>query len=383
MFQYDVFLSHASADKPAVEKVARMLRDEHGLRVFFDRWELVPGTHWQDALQDALAGSRTCAIFLGPEDLGPWHTEEMRVALGQRVAEEPKRVIPVLLPGAQESAVPGFLAQRTWVDLRSGLDDGVAFERLTAGIRGTAPVPGPPAPAPCADPSRETPPRPQPSTGQASSSWWRRSRPLNLGISIGLLGALLTTLAWISPWVPTPPPAHPFSSPSPELYALRVQVFDPDGRAVDGSTVRVSSGNEPHRLPDGWWQVEIPRAKLPLDGQITVWAEHPQWDDARQDLQLRKDPNPRAELRLAVPRERIAGVVVDTAGRSVGGARLSVRDPSGSTATTNREGWFELWVTAARNERARLHIEHADFPPQDGSCYAGRDGCALVLAAER
>ena len=141
---YDVFPSHASADKPAVEALARKLRDDEGLRVFFDQWELVPGTHWQEALEKALAASRTCAVFLGPKGLGPWHTEEMRVALGQRVRKEPKRVIPVLLPDARQRDVPAFLAQRTWVEFQAGLDDETGFNRLVAGIRGVAPGNGGP-----------------------------------------------------------------------------------------------------------------------------------------------------------------------------------------------------------------------------------------------
>jgi hypothetical protein len=39
---YDVFLSHNSADKPAVEELARRLEDEAGLRPFLDRWHLAP-----------------------------------------------------------------------------------------------------------------------------------------------------------------------------------------------------------------------------------------------------------------------------------------------------------------------------------------------------
>ena len=139
MSVYDVFLSHASADKPAVEALARKLRDEKKLRVFFDEWELVPGTAWQKTLEEALADSRTCVVFLGPAGLGPWHDTELRTALGQRVRDKPKRVIPVLLPGASQNAMPDFLAQRTFVDFRAGLDDGAAFARLVAGVRGEAP----------------------------------------------------------------------------------------------------------------------------------------------------------------------------------------------------------------------------------------------------
>ncbi len=85
---YDVFLSHATADKPAVEVLALKLRHQEQLRVFFDKWQLVPGAPWQEALEKGLAASTTCAVFLGPEGLGPWHTAEMRVALGQRVAKD-------------------------------------------------------------------------------------------------------------------------------------------------------------------------------------------------------------------------------------------------------------------------------------------------------
>ncbi len=69
---YHVFLSHSSEDKPAVERLARRLRDEAGLKPFLDDWDLVPGTHWQPALEQALANSETVAVFFGPSGAGPW-----------------------------------------------------------------------------------------------------------------------------------------------------------------------------------------------------------------------------------------------------------------------------------------------------------------------
>ncbi len=99
MTTYDVFLSHASDDKPEVEALARRLRED-GLEPFLDKWHLIPGEPWQEALEDALEASRTCAVFVGAK-LGPWQNEEMRAALDERVHDEEFRVIPVLLPGAQ------------------------------------------------------------------------------------------------------------------------------------------------------------------------------------------------------------------------------------------------------------------------------------------
>jgi len=60
---YDVFLSHAGADKPAVERLAKKLR-EAGVEPFLDKWHLIPGEPWQEALEEALDQSRTCAVFI-------------------------------------------------------------------------------------------------------------------------------------------------------------------------------------------------------------------------------------------------------------------------------------------------------------------------------
>src|SRR5688572_27795522 len=108
--QRDVFLSHNSTDKPDVEHLARRLVRE-GLDPWMDIWHLIPGTPWQPAIEEALANSSSCAVFIGRAGFGPWQHEEMRAAIDRRVAEvTPKRgdtntnryrVIPVLLPGAE------------------------------------------------------------------------------------------------------------------------------------------------------------------------------------------------------------------------------------------------------------------------------------------
>ena len=137
--KYDVFLSHNSADKPAVELIANRLQVESGLKPFLDKWHLVPGESWQEALEDALQESATVAVFIGPSGVSPWHNAEMRTAIDRAVSTRDEyRLIPVLLPEADPESISSFLAQRTWVDFRSGLDDQEAFERLVAGIKGEA-----------------------------------------------------------------------------------------------------------------------------------------------------------------------------------------------------------------------------------------------------
>ena len=43
--RYDVFLSHASADKPEVEYLARKLQEAR-IAPFLDKWHLIPGEPW-------------------------------------------------------------------------------------------------------------------------------------------------------------------------------------------------------------------------------------------------------------------------------------------------------------------------------------------------
>ena len=117
---FHVFLSHSSADKPAVEELARRLAKE-GIQAWLDKWNLIPGGPWQPAIEKALAESETCAVFLGLSGFGPWQNEEMRAAIDRRVCDTGRRfrVIPVLLPAAERperSSLPTFLAATTWVE---------------------------------------------------------------------------------------------------------------------------------------------------------------------------------------------------------------------------------------------------------------------------
>ncbi|HTQ80461.1 MAG TPA: TIR domain-containing protein, partial [Thermoanaerobaculia bacterium] len=145
--QFDVFLSHNSADKPAIEALARRL-EEAGVRCWLDKWNLIPGEPWQEAIEQALEQCSVCAVFWGPKGAGRWEDEEMRAAIERRIAEgreggRPRfRVVPVLLPGARLDGgprLPAFVSRLTWVDFKTGLDDPEAFQRLLAGIHGNAP----------------------------------------------------------------------------------------------------------------------------------------------------------------------------------------------------------------------------------------------------
>ena len=69
--RFHVFLSHSSADKPAVEALAHWLRRE-GLEPWLDKWNLIPGEPWQQEIERALRACETCAVCIGPSGIGPW-----------------------------------------------------------------------------------------------------------------------------------------------------------------------------------------------------------------------------------------------------------------------------------------------------------------------
>jgi hypothetical protein len=134
---FDVFFSHNSHDKPAVRQLKAMVV-KHGLAVWLDEDQLQPGIPWQPQLERGIKSSRSVAVLIGKDGVGPWANEEMQAAL--RLAVQDRRpVIPVLLPGStKEPELPLFLENRTWVDLRDEwTEEGMA--NLVWGITGRKP----------------------------------------------------------------------------------------------------------------------------------------------------------------------------------------------------------------------------------------------------
>lgn len=117
---HDLFLSHASVDKPTVRSLAAAL-SEIGISVWLDEEKLLPGRAWQKNLEDAISQSRAAAILIGPHGLGNWETPEVWACTSEFI-DRGMPVIPVLLPGVGDNPeVPLFLRQFTWIDLRKGI----------------------------------------------------------------------------------------------------------------------------------------------------------------------------------------------------------------------------------------------------------------------
>jgi tetratricopeptide (TPR) repeat protein len=136
-YNFDVFLSHSSQDKPVVRQVAEALR-ARGLNVWFDEWNLTPGRRWISELEQAVATTKVVIVLVGKHGYGHWEQFEYEAALSELVSRG-LPILPVLLPGAPEkSELPSVLRSFTWVDLRAGLSR-EGLDRLEWGVTGKRP----------------------------------------------------------------------------------------------------------------------------------------------------------------------------------------------------------------------------------------------------
>jgi GTPase SAR1 family protein len=132
--EFDVFLCHNVADKPAVRELAQRLR-ERGLRPWLDELELRPGLPWQRALEEQIQSIPSAAVIVGSE-VGPWQDQELTAFLRQFIRRSCP-VIPVLLPRTEPPDLPVFLDGLTWVDL--GMTEPNPLDQLEWGITGRHP----------------------------------------------------------------------------------------------------------------------------------------------------------------------------------------------------------------------------------------------------
>lgn len=206
--------------------------------------------------------------------------------------------------------------------------------------------------------------------------WTRRSKGGRVAI-VGLLGTVVG-LVGFGGWRLFEPPPEPVPEP-PALYALRVVPVSEDGLPVEDATVRASVGNEAQQVAGGW-EIEMPRAKVPADGRVTVWAEQASTAaKGRVSLELGDDPTPSIEVPLLAPATKVRGTIVDGAGRSVGGARVSVLGYGDEMRVTDGSGTFELSAHRPPGERVRVHVEHPKFRALDEYCFAGSSDCYIAL----
>ncbi len=126
-FQFDVFLSHNSKDKPRVRKLAERLK-QAGLRVWFDEWIIKGGDIIALKVDDGLEQSRVLLLCISPNALASgWVALERSTAIHRDPANEDRRFIPLLLADCE---LPDTLRRYKYVDFREEAE--AAFTELLA-----------------------------------------------------------------------------------------------------------------------------------------------------------------------------------------------------------------------------------------------------------
>ena len=129
---YDVFISHASADKDIARLLARRLTDA-GLNVWFDEFKLAAGERWPERIRQAIGHSRLCVILLSNQALPSksWLSDEWSAIQECSWRRSDLSLCPVKLDDVE---TPPFL--RSWQSLRldKHAEDRAAFDRTLKNI---------------------------------------------------------------------------------------------------------------------------------------------------------------------------------------------------------------------------------------------------------
>jgi TIR domain len=80
--KFDAFLSHAHADKAAVDRLYAWLNDVAGVRVWYDALDLPPGSDIASFLPAAILDSRACIFLLSESSVRRgWVQKEYSLAV--------------------------------------------------------------------------------------------------------------------------------------------------------------------------------------------------------------------------------------------------------------------------------------------------------------
>jgi small GTP-binding protein len=124
-FDYDVFLSHHSSDKPRVRKLASALK-EAGLRVWLDEWEIKAGDDIRLAIERGLERSRCLVLCITAQAIASkWVATERSTVLFRDPVNTERRFIPLLFSDCE---LPDTLRRYRLIDFRKGKSE--ALEEL-------------------------------------------------------------------------------------------------------------------------------------------------------------------------------------------------------------------------------------------------------------
>lgn len=117
-----VFLSHSSADKAFVTRLAVDLRSKD-VPVWFDRWELKVGDSLSSKIADGINESGWLAVVLSKQSVSSaWVQKELNAALARELRDKNVYVLPIVI---EDCDIPLFLLDKVYADFRGGYQHGL------------------------------------------------------------------------------------------------------------------------------------------------------------------------------------------------------------------------------------------------------------------
>ena len=114
-FEYDVFLSHNSLDKPKVRRIAERLHGA-GLKVWFDEYVIQPGDDIFIAIEQGLKVSRCLLLCMSRTAFNcDWVKLESSTALFRDPVNRTRRFVPLLL---DDCHIPDTIKRFLYIDAR-------------------------------------------------------------------------------------------------------------------------------------------------------------------------------------------------------------------------------------------------------------------------
>jgi cellulose biosynthesis protein BcsQ len=116
-----IFISHDHQDQKFVEKMIQPFFNDHGIRTWYDRQNIMGGTQWKDAIVEGLNSSDWFAVVLSPRSVqSEWVRREVEWAMDTK----PGRVLPILMEPCDSSLLHSDLAGIQFEDFTHDVEAG-------------------------------------------------------------------------------------------------------------------------------------------------------------------------------------------------------------------------------------------------------------------
>lgn len=115
-FQYDVFLSHSSKDKPIVRELATQLEND-GFKVWLDEWAIQPGDPISIKIEEGLELSRVLILCMSENAFdSDWVSLERHTILFRDPTNKDRRFVPLLIGDCEIPLLLRQYAYLNWTD---------------------------------------------------------------------------------------------------------------------------------------------------------------------------------------------------------------------------------------------------------------------------